>query len=215
MQGAAPHSASFPVTTPIEEQHAPQGSALRGRLGRMAPYLVIFAVMAWLFVLTGRFDYDKTAGSLGPDAWPRLILALGAAVSLFEVVRIALFGGRDAQAEEPAAAPDTALAVEDIPDDEPHQGVAKLAHAAPALAWLVAYILVLDTLGFFLATLVFLLGFAAIAGYRRPVPLVLVSLGLTVGFMVMFMRVIYVSLPIGIEPFAQVSLLMMKLLGVS
>lgn len=205
------------MTAPEREQHASQGATpLRARLARMAPYLVILAAMVWLFVLTGRFDYDQNAGSIGPDAWPRLILALGAAVSIFEIVRIGVFGGGAAQAEEPAPpAADVPLSVQDIPDDEPHQGVARLAYAAPAFAWLVAYILVLDTAGFFLATFVFLLGFALIAGYRKPVPLVLVSLGLTVGFMVMFMRVIYVSLPIGIEPFAKASLLMMKLLGVS
>jgi putative tricarboxylic transport membrane protein len=42
-----------------------------------------------------------------------------------------------------------------------------------------------------------------------------VTLSLTLTFMFLFMRVIYVSLPIGVEPFARISVWIMKLLGVA
>ncbi len=36
----------------------------------------------------------------------------------------------------------------------------------------------------------------------------------SLAFMFMFMKVVYVSLPLGVEPFAQVSFLLMRVMGI-
>jgi putative tricarboxylic transport membrane protein len=56
--------------------------------------------------------------------------------------------------------------------------------------------------------------FLALGGYRRWGVNAAVSLIGTFAIMFFFMRLVYVSLPIGEEPFAQVTLLLMKVMGV-
>ena len=179
------------------------------RVKRIIPYAVILFAGIYLLHLTRGFDYDQAAGSLGPDAWPRLVLLLMIGACAFESVRLALFWKGDRPAPE---------TIEDAVAGDPYEddvGLDNLPQAACALAAIVCYLLALPYLGFFVATLLFIWTFAFIAGYRRLFVMSIVALGLTLGFMFMFMRVIYVSLPIGAEPFAQVSIWIMKLLGVS
>ena len=180
--------------------------ALNGtRAKRILPYTVLLAAACWLLFLTRSFDYDRTAGSLGPEAWPGLILLLMIAASLFEIGRLALFWrGGDV--------PPVSLGA-DV--DATGDSSASYLHAACGLACIAAYLLMLPYAGFFLATFVFLCAYPAVAGYRSAAVILPVAILLTMAFMFLFMRVIYVSLPIGIDPFATVSLLVMKLLGVS
>jgi putative tricarboxylic transport membrane protein len=179
-------------------------------LRRVVPYAIILAAAGWLILLTGKFDYDKSAGSLGPDAWPRLILWFTIGLCVFQITRLALFGDPEESVPIGLEAPG---AEDDIPPAEA-MGT-NYMQAAAALASIALYLLALPYAGFFLSTLVFLTVFVAIAGYRRPLVILPVAAVLAAGFMFLFMRVIYVSLPIGIEPFSRISLLMMKLLGVS
>jgi len=180
------------------------------RLRRVVPYAIILAAANWLVLLAGKFDYDKSAGSLGPDAWPRLILWLTIGLCVLQIARLALFDGPDESVPIGLEAPGSE---DDIPPAEA-MGT-NYMQAGAALASIALYLLALPYAGFFLATLVFLTVFIAIAGYRRPLVILPVAAVLAAGFMFLFMRVIYVSLPIGIEPFSRISLLMMKLLGVS
>jgi putative tricarboxylic transport membrane protein len=186
---------------------------MAARLGRMIPYAIILAAACALLYQTGKFDYDKLAAGIGPDAWPRLILSLMVAACVYEIVRLAVFwrgevtsSDIDSQAEIDLAMPD---------DGAPPAIPRNLLTATMALGVIVAYLLSLPYLGFFLATFLFVGTFALIAGYRRIGIVVSVALGLTLLFMIMFMRVIYVSLPIGVEPFSRVSLWLMKILGIS
>jgi putative tricarboxylic transport membrane protein len=56
--------------------------------------------------------------------------------------------------------------------------------------------------------------FMWIGRYRRIGVVLLTSLIGSLAFMFMFMKVVYVSLPLGTEPFAQVSYLLMRLMGI-
>jgi putative tricarboxylic transport membrane protein len=69
-------------------------------------------------------------------------------------------------------------------------------------------------LGFVLATAPYLAAFIALGGYRRWGVNAAVSLIGTLAMMFFFMKVVYVSLPIGGEPFAQVTLALMRLMGI-
>ena len=188
----------------------------RERARRIAPYAIILAAANGLFYLTGKFDYDKMAASLGPDAWPRLILGLATVACVFEIVRLALFWrGEETVNESPLIPVGASVGVLDTEEASQAPVPTNMCQASAAFASIVGYVLVLGYAGFFLATFAFLTIFGLIAGYRRIGVLLAVVTSLTIGFMFLFMRVIYVSLPIGVEPFSKVSLLMLKLLGVS
>jgi putative tricarboxylic transport membrane protein len=53
-----------------------------------------------------------------------------------------------------------------------------------------------------------------IGRYRRIGVIVATSLIGALAFVFVFMKIVYVSLPLGVEPFAQVSYLVMKLLAI-
>jgi putative tricarboxylic transport membrane protein len=53
-----------------------------------------------------------------------------------------------------------------------------------------------------------------IGRYRRPGVILVTSLVGSLAFMFMFMKIVYVSLPLGVEPFSQVSFLLMRLMGI-
>jgi putative tricarboxylic transport membrane protein len=78
----------------------------------------------------------------------------------------------------------------------------------------VAYVVLIDRLGFFLCTFAYLAAFAWIGRYRRPLVVLASSLIGSLLFMFVFMKVVYVSLPLGQEPFSQVTFLLMRLMGI-
>jgi putative tricarboxylic transport membrane protein len=77
-----------------------------------------------------------------------------------------------------------------------------------------AYVLLADTLGFLLATAGFLFGFIAVGGYRRWGVAAACAVAGSLAMVVVFMKIVYVSLPLGVGPFRAVSLALLALLGV-
>ena len=77
-----------------------------------------------------------------------------------------------------------------------------------------AYVLLVDVLGFFLATAAYLAAFVAVGGYRRWGVIAACALGGSLAMVVVFMKVVYVSLPLGIGPFRLVSVGLLAALGV-
>jgi putative tricarboxylic transport membrane protein len=78
----------------------------------------------------------------------------------------------------------------------------------------VAYVLSIERLGFFLCTFAYLAAFTWIGRYRRPLVVLASSLAGSLAFMFVFMKVVYVSLPLGQEPFSQVTFLLMRLMAI-
>ncbi|MEO5677971.1 MAG: hypothetical protein ABIQ84_10515, partial [Usitatibacter sp.] len=83
------------------------------------------------------------------------------------------------------------------------------------IALIAAYVLAVAWIGFFVATALFLAAFPWIGGLRRPV--LSVALGLTgsLVLVVVFMRIAYISLPLGEGPFRAVSIALMRAIGAS
>ncbi len=77
-----------------------------------------------------------------------------------------------------------------------------------------AYVLSVPWLGFFLTTAAFLSLFPWVGGVRRP--LLCVVLGVLGSFLlvVLFMRIAYISLPLGDGPFRALSLALLDWIGV-
>lgn len=183
------------------------------RLRRIAPYALVGAIGVFLFHTATRFDFVRREGTLGPDFWPQLILGLLIAVCILEIARIVL--ARDPDDGDGGVLEDIARGVDSAPAAElsevpEHHPFLLLAGMAVTLA----YVALVSTTGFFLTTAAYLAAFLVIGGYRRRRIIALLSVGGALLLMFVFMKLVYVSLPLGSGPFAQFTILLMKLMGI-
>lgn len=177
------------------------------RIGRSLPYALLLAVAAFLFRAAGDADFVAPAGRIGPDAWPKIVIVLLACACVYGVVRRWLLP------ESPEVAGGLGSPALDA------QGQIQGSERRPAsvgggIGLAMGYAWFVDELGFLLCTFLFLAAFAYLGGYRRHA-VILASSGIgAVVLMFLFMRVVYISLPLGVPPFAGLSLAMMKLMGI-
>ena len=168
----------------------------------------------YLYYVAGQIEFHRRAATLGPDFWPKAILALIVATCVYEIVRVLVLRRRT----------HASGVLQDIVERSIQERGDARASAAPGeahpllllagIALTAAYVWVLPTTGFFLATAPYLAAFLAIGGYRRwGVNAALSVLG-TLVIMFVFMKLVYVSLPIGEQPFAQVTFGLMKLMAI-
>ena len=187
--------------------------ALRRKAARIAPYVIVLGIAGILYYSASRIDFFAPAGRIGPDFWPKMVLILMIATCVYEIVRIGFFA-RDEQVsgilQTLSASP---------PTDESHPPPVDEGRSYPLLVTMgiaatVLYAAVVPVTGFFLTTLAYLVAFMAIGRYRRMGLAVGVSLVGTLLMFFFFMKVAYVSLPIGRAPFSAVSLFLMQVMGV-
>lgn len=175
------------------------------RLQPAIPYLVVLAAAAFLYNAADHFEYSRTPGRIGPDLWPKLILGLMTIVALWGIISKAISG-------QPAEQPPKTAA-------EEAEALVHPPEIYPYLVWLgiaatLGYALLLPILGFFISSILYV-GIVIILGQYRNLPYVLgISIVLPLFFMVLFMRIVYVALPIGAPPFDKVSLAIMSMIGV-
>jgi putative tricarboxylic transport membrane protein len=188
------------------------------RLKATWPYAALFVGAAYLFHDAGTFAAAARPGQLGPDFWPRAVLVLLMIVCAYEVVRRVVFA-RGAAADATLA--HAALAEPAVGRDA-IEGVALTQEAEPRYPWrlaigiglTIAYVLALDVLGFFVTTALFL-GFFMVAGrYYRTRVVALASIVGSLVFVFVFMKIVYVSLPLGVGPFRTFSVWLLAMLGV-
>jgi putative tricarboxylic transport membrane protein len=183
------------------------------QLRKSAPYLVVLAVAGYLFFLASRIEFVAPGGRIGPAAWPRAILLLAMATCAYEIVKTWFFGRkrRDLagvlQSLVEAAPANAALAPEQDERTYPH-----LLWIGIALT--VLYVVLIETLGFFLCTFVYLAAFMFAGRYRRPGVVLATSLAGSLVFMFVFMKIVYVSLPLGQGAFAEITFFLMRLMGI-
>ena len=174
-------------------------SAIRAAL----PYFVGLAVAGALFFYAGRIEYTPRPELLGPDFWPKLAIGLMAAACLFEILRI--FAGMKADAHGIADA---------LQKDDGHEQ----ARTYPGLliggiVLVTLYGAVVNFLGFFLSTFLFLSAFMYLGRYRWHVRVWTISAVITLLAALIFTRLAYVSLPRGQPPFDAVADLIRIMLG--
>jgi len=186
------------------------------RLARVVPYVVVLAIVTALYIVAGRIDFVAPGGRIGPNFWPRAILVLAMITCGYEIVKTLFFpSGAEKELEGMLGS-----VIKEVPAEEE----ATLSHEAPearfphllwsGIALTVLYLFAVEKLGFFLCTALYLAIFMWIGRYRRIGVIVATSLLGSVVFVFVFMKVVYVSLPLGVEPFAQVSYLLMRVLGI-
>jgi putative tricarboxylic transport membrane protein len=185
------------------------------RLLSVLPHTVMLGVSALLYYAAMQIDapVSLSATRIGPDTWPKFIIVTMAGLCLYEIIKRLLIGTSF-----------TATGLAQGLNRAPQAADRELAAAPPAqhngklaagIALIAGFVFGVVYLGFFVATVLFLAGFAWIGGFRRP--LVVATTSLVGGFvlLIIFMRVAYISLPLGAGPFKDLSLLLLKLIGVS
>lgn len=174
----------------------------------IAPYAVILLLAAYLFYRA--FGIAPGAeGQLGADFWPKAILLLTLLTCAGEIASKLLHGGRDGpdhEANESAryAAPEVDRDHAEVSAWTPWTGIALAA----------AYVFLLPELGYFLDTLVFVGAFIYLGNYRRPVVAASIGIVASLAFVFVFMKIVYVSLPMGVGPFGRLSALLMTAMGI-
>ena len=175
---------------------------MQGRAKAIVPYAAVLAIAAFLFGNTASFAALGRPGQLGPDFWPKAVLVLLMATCAVEIVRVAF-----ASAPKPGA-----IARAKQPDEEEGPRFPLLLGAGILLTAL--YVPAMQVLGFFLATVIYLAAFMVVGRYRRHGVVAVTSVAGSVIFVFVFMKIVYVSLPLGIGPFLAVSTALMALLGI-
>jgi putative tricarboxylic transport membrane protein len=171
------------------------------------PYAVLLLGAAYLYRSAGHFQYAARPGELGPDVWPRAILVLLMGVCAWELLRRMFFTGA---AAAPARAPDPGADAGDAAEE----GTRHAQLLVGGIAVTVLYVLGMGTLGFFLATMLYLALFMLVGRYRRYRVIAATSILGSLAFVYVFMKIVYVSLPLGAGPFKQLSILILAALGI-
>jgi len=174
-----------------------------GKLRRVLPHGVMLAVSCWLYWASTRIDVE-TGGRIGPTAWPRAVIVVMGLLCAYEIVkRLVVRTQFDARGLLAAAKVDEAPASDNY------------RMLSGGIVLIAAFVLAVPWIGFFLATALFLAIFPWIGGLRRPFVAISVSLAGTLVLAVVFLKVAYISLPLGEGPFRALSLGLMRLLGVT
>lgn len=183
------------------------------QLRKNAPYVVVFSISAYLYFVARQIDFAAPGGRIGPDFWPKAILAMAMAACAYEIVKNLLFGktGRELSGvlqsivEE---APDGFTAIsEEEQKTYPHLLLI-------GIAMTIGYVVLIERLGFFLCTFIYLAVFMLVGRYRRAGVVLATSLIGSLVFMFVFMKIVYVSLPLGQEPFSELTFFLMRLMGI-
>jgi len=185
-------------------------SSLRARLVGAFPYAVLLVGAAYLYIDAGSVAALARSGELGPQFWPRLVLGVLMLVCAGAIARALLVtsGSRTASSgpQRHGAGQEPEYA-DDAPQAHPYRLLGGVALCA-------AYVAGMGSLGFFLATTLFLALFMWLGRYRRPGVIVAASLIGSLAFVFVFMKIVYVSLPLGVAPFQAISLAVLRLLGI-
>lgn len=183
------------------------------KLKAILPYGVVLAIAVYLYRVAEHFNFTPTEGRLGPDFWPKLVLILMIAVCAYEIVKTLLFGQREVEGVLESVIEE----VEGEKELEKPAGTGQKTYPGllvGGVALTLVYVLLFDILGFFLDTLLYVALFIYLGRYRRIGVILVTSLVTSLAFMFVFMKIVYVSLPIGVKPFSEVSLFLMSLMGI-
>ena len=182
-------------------------------LRRNAPYVAVFVIAAYLYFLARQIDFAAPGGRIGPDFWPKVILLLAMATCAYEILKNVFFGRTYSeltgvlQSIVEAAPVENAAVPEEQQKTYPHLLLI-------GIAMTIGYVLLIESLGFFLSTFLYLAGFMLVGRYRRIGVVFATSLIGSLVFMFVFMKIVYVSLPLGHAPFSELSFLLMRLMGI-
>ena len=182
---------------------------MSSRLRALVPYLLVLAASAFLIIRTAHFEFVPRGDRPGPDVWPRAILVLIVVTCVIRIINVL----RARSSADAAPGSDVVDLPADV-DESPAPTKRYPMLLAGGIALTVLYVALLSTLGFFIDTVLYIAALIRAGRYRRWPVIISVAVAGALVFMFVFMRVVYLSLPIGDVPFASVSLFLMKLMGI-
>jgi hypothetical protein len=179
-------------------------------IGRSAPFALLLCAAIYLLSLTRHFDFPHVPGRLGPDVWPQALLVLMILTCLAGIVTSILASWRSGPAterrQEPAAA--TGEALQDAPEVPSMYRL-----VAAGLALFLIYPVALEYLGFLVATFLLMALFMLVGRWRNLPGVALASAAGTLLLFYVFRGLVYVSFPLGVEPFQSFTLWVARLMG--
>ena len=120
------------------------------RLDRILPYAIVLAIVSYLYFLTGKIDFVAPGGRIGPNFWPKVILALTALTCLYEIGKNLFFarreGGRDLEGVLGSVLKEVPVAAAEAKAEPEEKSYPHLLWAGIGLT--VLYVVVIPTLGF-------------------------------------------------------------------
>jgi putative tricarboxylic transport membrane protein len=165
-------------------------------LRSILPYVVGLSIAVALYIQAGTIEYTVRGAELGPATWPRLAILLMGASCLFELGRRVIAGNKDATG--------IIEALDRTPDAQEAEPVyPRLLIGGIVLMGI--YAVLVPILGFILGTFLFLAAFMYVGRYRAHGAIWGTSAAVTILCGILFLRIAYVSLPRGIEPFDRVT----------
>lgn len=174
------------------------------KLKKTIPYVIILLVTAYFYHLAGQFRFSAKAGHLGPDFWPKMLLALTMVACLYEIIKTAFFlkiAPPKKTAEEQSAKAEG--------KKKTYAGLLVIG-----IVMTVAYAYLVTTLGFIICTFLYFALFMIVGRYRKTWAILANSVIGTLVLVVIFMKIVYVSLPLGQEPFSGVTFFVLRMLGI-
>ncbi len=170
------------------------------------PHGLLLVATVLLYWAATRIQANTGAGRIGPDAWPKAIIVFMGLLCALEIARrLAVRRRRRGPAPSGPEAADALRA-------PPEMQAGKLA---AGMGLVLAYVVTVPWLGFLVATAIFLAAFPWFGGLRRPLLTAALGLAGSLALVVVFMRVAYISLPLGDGPFRALSLALLSAIGVS
>jgi len=150
----------------------------------------------YFYVLSGKFTYVATPGQLGPDFWPKIILILLMLLAAYDFV----------------------VAVR-IKEETAKKDSEQKTNRYPLLLFIgsiltVGYVYFVSILGFPLTTFLYLMGFMYTGRYRKMGVIAVSSFITVIVMLLIFVKLVYVSLPLGEGIFADFTILLYNLLGI-
>ena len=192
---------------------------MKERLRLAVPHTVLLLIAGLLYYATTLIDTSSAGGTrLGPGFWPKVIIAAMALLCTYEIGKRLIFGATRDAAGVTAGFDRAPLEIEGAPavesDSVAKQETLDNGKLIAGLILIAAFVAGVAYVGFFVSTVLFLALFSWTGGYRRPLPVVFVSVTGAFVLLTIFVRIAYVSLPLGVGPFQQVSVWLLRLLGV-
>jgi putative tricarboxylic transport membrane protein len=160
--------------------------------------ILIFLVAIFFFVLAGKLDENPMEGQLGAFFWPKailILLMLSCGLKVLESFKGFGKGVADTGLEAPPA--------------EIHAG--KLI---AMIIMLLAAVASMETIGFPLCNFLFLLLFMRIAGLKKKLHLLLISLLGTILLLYIFVKIVYLPLPKGDWFFTDFTIFLYRILHI-
>lgn len=185
---------------------------MKERLRLTLPHAVLLLISGLLYYATSFIDTAASATRIGPDFWPKIIIGALAVLCIYEIAKRLIIGeARDAGGLTAGLGLPLDAADNELIESQALVDNRKLVAGIAVIA---GFVFGVAYLGFFIATALFVTLFCWIGGYRRTAPVVLASVLGAFVLLVIFMRVTYVSLPLGVGPFKTLSVLLLQLIGV-